>query len=111
MSQTGMILKNAPVTLKKIPLAVAYILRETLSLPLRLAERLFYSGAVNRQLIDPCPVFILGHWRSGTTFLHELLSKDTRFGYINFYKALFPCTFLIISRLILTTHVKKILPC
>lgn len=27
----------------------------------------------------PTPVFIVGHWRSGTTFLHELLATDPRF--------------------------------
>lgn len=27
----------------------------------------------------PMPVFIVGHWRSGTTFLHELLATDRRF--------------------------------
>jgi len=29
-------------------------------------------------LVGP-PVFIVGHWRSGTTYLHELLSCDERF--------------------------------
>lgn len=29
-------------------------------------------------LVDD-PVFIVGHWRSGTTYLHELLSCDARF--------------------------------
>jgi hypothetical protein len=29
------------------------------------------------QLIDD-PIFIVGHWRSGTTYLHELLSCDSR---------------------------------
>lgn len=27
----------------------------------------------------PPPVFVVGHWRSGTTFLHELLATDPRF--------------------------------
>lgn len=27
----------------------------------------------------PPPVFIVGHWRSGTTYLHELLATDRRF--------------------------------
>ena len=40
------------------------------------------------------PLFILGHWRSGTTFLHEILSRDERFGYPNSYQVSFPHTFL-----------------
>ena len=27
----------------------------------------------------PPPLFILGHWRSGTTHLHQLLAADRRF--------------------------------
>jgi hypothetical protein len=33
---------------------------------------------VARVPIPNAPVFILGHWRSGTTLLHELLSRDPR---------------------------------
>lgn len=42
-------------------------------------EKLCYRDAAKRtELIGP-PIFVLGHWRSGTTFLHELLSADDRF--------------------------------
>jgi hypothetical protein len=40
------------------------------------------------------PLFILGHWRSGTTLLHNLLAVDDRFGYPNLYQVFFPHTFL-----------------
>lgn len=30
------------------------------------------------------PVFILGHWRSGTTFMHNVFSCDKHFGYNNY---------------------------
>ncbi len=36
------------------------------------------------------PVFILGHWRSGTTFLHNILSCDERFGCCSTYQTVFP---------------------
>jgi len=40
--------------------------------------------AVERRLVEappmPPPVFILGHWRSGTTHLLNVLSRDPRFG-------------------------------
>lgn len=34
---------------------------------------------VPRPLMHPSPVFVIGHWRSGTTYLHYLLSKDKQF--------------------------------
>src|SRR5260370_28128800 len=32
------------------------------------------------------PLFILGIWRSGTTLLHNLLTRDERFAYPNNYQ-------------------------
>jgi omega-hydroxy-beta-dihydromenaquinone-9 sulfotransferase len=42
----------------------------------------------------PPPLFILGHWRSGTTHLHHLLAADQRFAYPNVYQTSYPHTFL-----------------
>jgi hypothetical protein len=36
------------------------------------------------------PVFLVGHWRSGTTHLHNLLSQDPRFGHLTFIQAALP---------------------
>ncbi|RMH66218.1 MAG: sulfotransferase [Calditrichaeota bacterium] len=44
------------------------------------------------------PVFIIGHWRSGTTFLHNLLSRDPRFIFPQTYQVRNPNTFLFINR-------------
>src|SRR5690349_3921167 len=38
----------------------------------------------------PPPLFILGHWRSGTTHLHNLMTVDKRFAFANNYQALYP---------------------
>jgi hypothetical protein len=40
------------------------------------------------------PIFILGHARSGTTYLHNLLAMDQRFAYPNVYQVYYPHTFL-----------------
>jgi hypothetical protein len=44
------------------------------------------------------PLFVLGHWRSGTTLLHDLLTLDNRFGFPNLYQAMRPHTFLSTER-------------
>jgi hypothetical protein len=41
------------------------------------------------------PLFILGHWSSGTTHLHNLLALDPGFAYPHLLQALNPLTFLI----------------
>jgi hypothetical protein len=46
----------------------------------------------------PAPLFVLGHWRSGTTHLHYLLGCDDRFACPSFYQVLFPHTFLSTER-------------
>jgi len=44
---------------------------------------------------DTQPIFILGHWRSGTTLLHEMMIRDPRFGYPTSYECFCPSHFLI----------------
>ena len=36
------------------------------------------------------PVFVLGHWRSGTTLLHNLLCQDPETAYTTTYQTVFP---------------------
>lgn len=36
------------------------------------------------------PLFILGHWRSGTTFVHNIFAQDANFGYTTTYQTVFP---------------------
>src|ERR1051326_902759 len=52
-----------------------------------------YGSHVEDVTVPP-PVFVLGHWRSGTTHLHRLLTVDDRFAYPNSYEALYPHTFV-----------------
>src|SRR5437763_4198338 len=61
--------------------------------PIRLREeRAFLPKIIPVEI--PTPVFILGHWRSGTTHLHHLLAVDRRFACPNVYQTSFPNTFL-----------------
>ncbi len=55
-------------------------------------ERLF-GDQVDEAAVHP-PLFILGHWRSGTTLLHNLLALDDRYAFPNLYEVFFPHTFL-----------------
>jgi hypothetical protein len=62
--------------------------------PLRLREHLQFNTRIRETRIPHHPLFILGHWRSGTTYLHNLLSLDTNLGYYSTFHALLPGLFL-----------------
>jgi hypothetical protein len=40
--------------------------------------------------VTDAPIFIIGHWRSGTTHLHNLLSFDPNFTFPTYYQVMFP---------------------
>lgn len=46
---------------------------------MRLAQLALLGHQIKKTPLAADPIFILGHWRSGTTYLHELLSLDQRF--------------------------------
>ena len=58
----------------------------------RAVERRF-GEAIEATRVE-APVFVLGHYRSGTTHLHELLSLDERFASPNRFQTFNPRTFL-----------------
>ncbi len=68
-----------------------------LSSPLRLLERVVYGRRLERTAIPPSPIFVLGHWRSGTTHLQNLLCQDHRLGYLSAFQAIAP-GFCLIGR-------------
>lgn len=61
---------------------------------LALGQRIFYGRKIKeRKLVAP-PVFILGHWRSGTTLLHEYMILDDRFTFADTYACFAPSHFI-----------------
>lgn len=58
-------------------------------------EHLRFDKAIAKVEIKRPPLFILGHWRSGTTLLHDLLAQDDQqFRFANTYQVVNPYTFL-----------------
>ncbi len=49
-----------------------------------------YEKLLKDKPLECPPVFILGHWRSGTTFLHNVLSQDKNFAYNTTYQTVMP---------------------
>ncbi len=66
---------------RKIP-QFLYMLGTSLLLTLpTLLEALIFALPIRRHKIEKAPVFIIGHWRSGTTYLQNIMSRDPQFGW------------------------------
>jgi hypothetical protein len=67
---------------------------------LRFLQEAWLGGRIRRTRIKQPPIFIIGHWRTGTTLLHELLILDPRHNYPTTYECLEPNHFLLTEKLL-----------
>ena len=74
-----------------------------------LLQRLTKQSSIASTEIEKPPVFIVGHWRSGTTLTHELMSLDQNLAFPSNYDAFVPSHFLV-SAAIVKWPVKMLLP-
>jgi omega-hydroxy-beta-dihydromenaquinone-9 sulfotransferase len=70
----------------------------TVNLVLRWIQNGLHGDRVARTRIDRAPVFVIGHWRTGTTLLHEFLARDPQFSYPDFFACFNPNHSLISER-------------
>jgi hypothetical protein len=66
------------VSPSRLPLAAWITGTSTLNSFAGVFDRLMFNHVVRRTQLKEPPLFVLGHWRSGTTLLHELLMLDSR---------------------------------
>jgi hypothetical protein len=86
---------NAPVE-RRYGLRAAYITTMTvLWSPLRILHRVLFGRRIRKTRIREAPVFILGHYRSGTTYLQNLMTRDPQWGFISTTQAVLPELFLL----------------
>ncbi|MDY7076522.1 MAG: sulfotransferase, partial [Chloroflexota bacterium] len=58
----------------------------------RREERVYGIETANVEI--KAPLFIIGHWRTGTTLVHNLFALDDQFAYPNLFQISNPHTFL-----------------
>jgi len=80
--------------------AIAISLFSPISAMLAMVQHLGWGRAIAQTQIEQPPVFILGHWRSGTTLLHEYLGLDPQFATPTTYQCFAPWHFLVTESLI-----------
>ena len=78
--------------------AFPWIIKTTALEPLRWIEIVRYNKKIELYKIEKDPLFILGYYRSGTTYLQQMFMQDNRFGYTSFYQTVFPELMLTFER-------------
>lgn len=105
----GLVARNrARISITRLPLAFTVTCASVLNSLGRPVQELIFRRYLERFQIKDAPIFIIGHWRSGTTMLHELMVLDGRFTYPTTYQCLAPNHFLASTWLV--TKLKFLLP-
>ena len=86
---TDRVMTIAPVSYTHLKYRLTKAVCRLLS-PLASLQDKRYEKLLANQPLEHDPVFILGHWRSGTTFVHNVFSCDKHFGYNTTYQTVFP---------------------
>jgi hypothetical protein len=95
---TRRLLNSGGISSKGVIIIFAYYLKFIFALPAACLKLLFFSLKIRRTKILKQPVFILGHYRSGTTYLHKLMISDKQFGYLSNYEMVCPNTNLFFGK-------------
>jgi hypothetical protein len=93
----------------RIVMATIILLLGAFNSCLAILQRLRLGRKIDATKIEQQPIFIVGHWRSGTTLLHEFLVLDPRHYYADTYACFCPHHFLI-SRWILPRMIGFLMP-
>jgi omega-hydroxy-beta-dihydromenaquinone-9 sulfotransferase len=104
-------IKNGGVSVSRVPAFLLTLVGTMITAPLRFAEYALYSRKLDELKFAEDPIFIVGHWRSGTTHLHNVISQDQRLGYLTTLQAVFPTCSILLSRIpAMKKAVAKLLP-
>lgn len=91
---THLIQKHKVDTRTNLPRIALFYMKLLLQEPFRILEKFKYADKVREHRMEKDPIFIIGHWRSGTSFLQYLLGRDPQFAYMNKFQVVFPDIFL-----------------
>ncbi len=99
------------ISSKYYPRAIVITVINLINLPFRSYERSFINPRFKEVELKKPPIFIIGHWRSGTTHLHNLLCQDKQMGYTTTYQSVFPDTmFNVTGRFLFENFTQLLIP-
>lgn len=88
------------ITPRRWPMATIITFCTALNTVLAIAQRALRGKRIAETPLGDDPIFIIGHWRSGTTLLHELLVQDPRHSFPSTYACFAPNHFVLTGRVL-----------
>ena len=73
-----------------------------MTLPLRIIENLKFRRKIRKTKIEKDPIFIIGFFRTGTTYLHLLFAKDENLAYMSNLEGYTPLFYLSFEKINIT---------
>jgi omega-hydroxy-beta-dihydromenaquinone-9 sulfotransferase len=97
------------IGLRRWGMAAIIVATATFNSTMRLIQAAIYGRRIRDAQLKDDPIFIIGHWRSGTTLLHEYLVLDPRHTFPNTYDCMAPNHFVLTGR-VLPPMLRSIMP-
>ncbi|NEN92721.1 MAG: sulfotransferase, partial [Okeania sp. SIO3H1] len=78
--------------------ACIFLLGSLAEFPFSVYEDFIYGSRIEAARLTEDPVFVIGHWRSGTTHLHNILTQDPQWATPRHLNVFYPKTFFTFER-------------
>ena len=94
------VLRQNRVSLASLPMATIISFVSILNSFGRWRSESLHGDGADASQFEHEPLFVLGHFRTGTTFLHELLTQDPQFSFPTTYQCMSPHHYLWSERFV-----------
>ena len=81
---------NGRISISRLFHLMPWVIKFIFLEPFRIIELLLYNTKLSQYKIKKDPIFILGYYRSGTTYLQRLFIQDKRLGYQSVFHTSLP---------------------
>lgn len=95
------VVESGGIAPKRIKNIAPWLIKTIVFEPLRWVELILYNKKIRQHRIEKHPVFILGFYRSGTSYLHQIMTKDDRLGYHSNFQMVAPEIMLCSEKVLL----------
>ena len=80
----------SPPAFRYMHRTILYLSLILIQLPFHWAELILFNKKIRQRQLVKAPIFILGHWRSGTTTIQRFLCAHNNLSFLNQYHAFLP---------------------